>query len=198
MVGFVSVLASQDEDGVFIDFQLMSDIIAESQIPFKQQHPFKFNPHAFRNAVVSPIYRKQERPHRMYVIKIRNDLNPLSEFPRSSLYETYSDYYRIKYGADITNLKQPLLEVEYTNLRLNLLTTRFGRVANCKNEKLVKVGGLGDRDNSGREKSVVEDENDKQFFVPELCYMWPIAAPLWKKTGQLCYLSCCVSNYSKI
>ena len=148
----------------------MSDVINESQILFKQEHPFKFREDNFANAVVSPMYRKTERPHRMYVVKIRHDLNPLSEFPQSNLYETYSDYYRIKYGADISNLKQPLLEVEYTNLRLNLLTSR---VHKSKQEKSM----------SSRVKEVVENDADKQFFVPELCYIWPIAAPLWKKTG---------------
>ena len=163
----------------------MSDIIADSQIPFKQQHPFKFNANIFNNAVVSPTYRKQERPHRMYVVKIRNDLNPLSEFPRSALYETYSDYYRIKYGADITNLKQPLLEVEYTNLRLNLLTNRFGRMANSKNGKMANnLSARGDEDRGQQKLIEPPDANDKQFFVPELCMVWPIGAALWKKTSK--------------
>ena len=34
------------------------------------------------------------------------------------------DYYRTKYGLMITNTDQPLLDVDHTSARLNLLTPR--------------------------------------------------------------------------
>ena len=40
-------------------------------------------------------------------------------------YRTFADYYITKYSTKITDYKQPLIDVDHTNARLNLLTPRY-------------------------------------------------------------------------
>lgn len=44
------------------------------------------------------------------------DLTPLSKFP-SPEYETFAEYYKTKYNLDLSNLNQPLLDVDHTSSR---------------------------------------------------------------------------------
>lgn len=60
-----------------------------------------------------------------YVAEICTQLNPKSPFPGSiENYETFEDYYYLKYNLKIQNLEQPLLDVDHTSARLNFLTPR--------------------------------------------------------------------------
>lgn len=43
-------------------------------------------------------------------------LTPLSKFP-SPEYETFAEYYKTKYNLDLSNLNQPLLDVDHTSSR---------------------------------------------------------------------------------
>lgn len=58
-----------------------------------------------------------------YVAEICNHLNPKSAFPGTD-YSTFEDYYMKKYGIQIQNFTQPLLDVDHTSARLNFLTPR--------------------------------------------------------------------------
>lgn len=58
-----------------------------------------------------------------YVAEICAHLNPQSDFPDAG-FETFEKYYLTKYGLQICNLSQPLLDVDHTSGRLNLLTPR--------------------------------------------------------------------------
>ncbi|CAM9319025.1 unnamed protein product [Lampetra planeri] len=69
------------------------------------------------------VYRNFDQPHRFYVADVYTDLTPLSKFP-SPEYETFAEYYKTKYNLDLSNLNQPLLDVDHTSSRLNLLTPR--------------------------------------------------------------------------
>ena len=69
-------------------------------------------------------YRDQEHPQCFYVAEIFYELNPQSKFPDNN-YPTFEKYYRDKYGIQIQNLKQPLLDVDHTSARLNFLTPRW-------------------------------------------------------------------------
>ena len=60
-----------------------------------------------------------------YVAEIRTDLSPKSPFPSPELYDTFQHYYESKYSLAITNHDQPLLDVDHTSARLNLLTPRY-------------------------------------------------------------------------
>lgn len=63
-----------------------------------------------------PRYRNFDQPHRFYVADVYTDLTPLSKFP-SPEYETFAEYYKTKYNLDLSNLNQPLLDVDHTSSR---------------------------------------------------------------------------------
>lgn len=73
-----------------------------------------------KSFIVMPIfffrYRNFDQPHRFYVADVYTDLTPLSKFP-SPEYETFAEYYKTKYNLDLTNLNQPLLDVDHTSSR---------------------------------------------------------------------------------
>ena len=58
-----------------------------------------------------------------YVAEICQHLNPGSAFPDDH-FRTFTEYYESKYGIRIQNQTQPLLDVDHTSARLNLLTPR--------------------------------------------------------------------------
>lgn len=61
-------------------------------------------------------YRNFDQPHRFYVADVYTDLTPLSKFP-SPEYETFAEYYKTKYNLDLSNVNQPLLDVDHTSSR---------------------------------------------------------------------------------
>ncbi|KAF6777940.1 hypothetical protein AHF37_02085 [Paragonimus kellicotti] len=91
---------------------------------FGQGGMFDFRTEDFENAVVMPGYRNLDQPQHYYVAEIRFDLSPLSPFPSSS-YTDFATYYTSRYDVALTNMKQPLLDVDFTVLRLNLLVPRY-------------------------------------------------------------------------
>ena len=84
---------------------------------------YTFDDRQFQDAVVLRWYRDQEHPQCFYVAEIFHELNPQSKFPDNN-YPTFEQYYHDKYGIQIQNLKQPLLDVDHTSARLNFLTPR--------------------------------------------------------------------------
>ena len=86
---------------------------------------FVFKHEDFEDAVVMPSYRNIDQPQYFYVAEIRTDLNPRSPFPSPELYDTFEAYYTSKYCLEITEPEQPLLDVDHTSARLNLLTPRY-------------------------------------------------------------------------
>ena len=66
----------------------------------------------------------QDQPQYFYVAEICHHLNPSSDFPGHG-FETFEKYYGTKYGINIQNLGQPLLDVDHTSARLNFLTPRY-------------------------------------------------------------------------
>jgi hypothetical protein len=62
-----------------------------------------------------------------YVAEICGHLSPKSSFPGSE-YKTFDEYYFKKYGIQIQNSKQPLLDVDHTSARLNFLTPRYSKI----------------------------------------------------------------------
>jgi len=85
---------------------------------------FVFQPELYADAVIIPKYRRDKMQAFFYVAEICADLTPLSTFPDHG-YSTFEEYYRLKYNLEITNLEQPLLDVDHTSSRLNLLTPRY-------------------------------------------------------------------------
>ncbi|XP_011616905.1 endoribonuclease Dicer isoform X1 [Takifugu rubripes] len=159
-----------------MDFQFMEDIEkseARTGIPttqYTKQNPFSFKLEDYQDAVIIPRYRNFDQPHRFYVADVYTDLTPLSKFP-SPEYETFAEYYKTKYNLDLTNLNQPLLDVDHTSSRLNLLTPRH----------LNQKGKALPLSSAEKRKAKWESLQNKQILVPELCAIHPIPASLWRK-----------------
>lgn len=132
---------------------------------------FVFDRKTFEDAVVMPSYRNIDQPQYFYVAEIREDLNLRSPFPSPELYDTFEHYYSSKYSLDITNLEQPLLDVDHTSARLNLLTPRY------MNQKGVALP----TSSAETRKAKRENLQQKQILVPELCDIHPFPASLWRK-----------------
>uniref|UniRef100_H3CIQ1 ribonuclease III n=1 Tax=Tetraodon nigroviridis TaxID=99883 RepID=H3CIQ1_TETNG len=159
-----------------MDFKFMEDIEkseARTGIPttqYTKQNPFSFKLEDYQDAVIIPRYRNFDQPHRFYVADVYTDLTPLSKFP-SPEYETFAEYYKTKYNLDLTNLNQPLLDVDHTSSRLNLLTPRH----------LNQKGKALPLSSAEKRKAKWESLQNKQILVPELCAIHPIPASLWRK-----------------
>ncbi|XP_048002466.1 endoribonuclease Dcr-1 [Leguminivora glycinivorella] len=135
---------------------------------------FVFDPEKYREAVVTPWYRNQDQPQFFLVAEICSNLTPDSEFP-SDTHTSFRDYYKSKYGVALTQSNQPLLDVDHTSARLNLLTPRY-----------VNRKGVALPVSSERTRRAKRDRLDqKQILVPELCTVHPFAAPLWFATVAL-------------
>ncbi|XP_061727447.1 endoribonuclease Dcr-1 [Cydia pomonella] len=135
---------------------------------------FVFDPEKYREAVVTPWYRNQDQPQFFLVAEICSNLTPDSEFP-SDTHTSFRDYYNSKYGVTLTQPNQPLLDVDHTSARLNLLTPRY-----------VNRKGVALPVSSERTRRAKRDRLDqKQILVPELCTVHPFAAPLWFATVAL-------------
>ncbi|KAL7992656.1 hypothetical protein Chor_016912 [Crotalus horridus] len=159
-----------------IDFKFMENIEkseARTGIPstqYTKETPFIFKLEDYQDAVIIPRYRNFDQPHRFYVADVYTDLTPLSKFP-SPEYETFAEYYKTKYNLDLTNLNQPLLDVDHTSSRLNLLTPRH----------LNQKGKALPLSSAEKRKAKWESLQNKQILVPELCAIHPIPASLWRK-----------------
>lgn len=140
---------------------------------------FDFDENMFKDSVVIPFYRQNDAQPQFYcVASIEHTSNPLSPFPVSNhshhsaaQYETFYQYFALKYSILISNLDQPMLVVSHPSTRLNLLTPRY---MNMKANVLQKsyFGAAG--------KSEKKSTN-KIFLVPELVNVHPLAATVWRR-----------------
>ncbi|KAK6307495.1 hypothetical protein J4Q44_G00226430 [Coregonus suidteri] len=166
----------EDSNTLDLDFKFMEDIEkseARIGIPttqYTKQNPFTFKLEDYQDAVIIPRYRNFDQPHRFYVADVYTDLTPLSKFP-SPEYETFAEYYKTKYNLDLSNVNQPLLDVDHTSSRLNLLTPRH----------LNQKGKALPLSSAEKRKAKWESLQNKQILVPELCAIHPIPASLWRK-----------------
>lgn len=100
-----------------------------------------------------------------WIFYFRYDLNPLSPFPTST-YSNFAAYYTSKYDATITTVKQPLLDVDFTVMRLSLIVPRYvnirGHHLPCSTE--------------ARKRDRRENLTHKQILIPELCFRHPFPA----------------------
>ncbi|KAM3955211.1 LOW QUALITY PROTEIN: endoribonuclease Dcr-1 [Aphomia sociella] len=140
----------------------------------KDGEVFQFDQERYKEAVVTPWYRNQDQPQFFLVAEICWNLNPDSAFP-SATHASFRNYYNSKYGVTLTQSEQPLLDVDHTSARLNLLTPRY-----------VNRKGVALPVSSERTRRAKRDRLDqKQILVPELCRVHPFAAPLWFATVAL-------------
>ncbi|KAK3886818.1 hypothetical protein Pcinc_009043 [Petrolisthes cinctipes] len=138
--------------------------------PDASRQKFQFHHSLYEDAVVMPWYRNQDQPQYFYVAEICAHLNPQSDFPDAG-FETFEKYYLTKYGLQICNLSQPLLDVDHTSGRLNLLTPRH------VNRKGVALPTTSEETKRAKRENLQQ----KQILVPELCMIHPFPASLWRK-----------------
>ncbi|EFO26258.1 hypothetical protein LOAG_02227 [Loa loa] len=161
-----------------VDFKLdyayvrnvVSSIDELPRIPTEvERRAFKFDAANFQDAVVMPWYRDRDHPSFYYVAEII-DAKPSSKFPDDK-FATFNDYFIQKYGIVIYDQEQPLLDVDYTSSRLNLLMPRhWSRSRNrTTEERGSESGGM----------------SQGQILVPELVDVHPIAASLWNVIAAL-------------
>lgn len=117
-----------------------------------------------------PWYRNQDQPQYFYVAEICTNLNPKSAFPGSE-YATFEEYYLRKYGIQIKNQQQHLLDVDHTSARLNFLTPRY------VNRKGVALPTSSEETKRAKRENLEQ----KQILVPELCAVHPFPSSLWRK-----------------
>lgn len=140
------------------------------KISEEERENFVFCVEKYKDAVVMPWYRNLDKPQFFYVAEICEKLTPKSDFPDAG-YETFEGYYKNKYGINIMNGAQPLLDVDHTSARLNLLTPRY------VNRKGVTLPTSSEQ----TKKAKRENLQQKQILVPELCIIHPFPASLWRK-----------------
>jgi len=143
-------------------------------LPDEERAGFTFDATDYTDAVIMPWYRNQDQPQYFYVAEICQHLNPTSDFPGQG-FETFSKYYSTKYGINIQNSTQPLLDVDHTSARLNFLTPRY------VNRKGIALPTSSEETKRNKRENL----DQKQILVPELCAIHPFPASLWRQTVSL-------------
>ncbi|XP_064603433.1 endoribonuclease Dicer-like isoform X2 [Liolophura sinensis] len=168
---------AENPGGLCIDWDFVEHLgkrsspVEQAKIYDAKREKFLFQTEQFQDAVVMPSYRNIDQPQYFYVAEIRHDLTPVSPFPSPDLYKTFKDYYAVKYGLVITNTEQPLLDVDHTSARLNLLTPRY------MNQKGVALP----TSSADTKRARRENLQQKQILIPELCDVHVFPASLWRK-----------------
>ena len=143
-------------------------------LPDGERSGFTFDASDYEDAVIMPWYRNQDQPQYFYVAEICTHLSPASDFPGQG-FETFSLYYLTKYGINIQNSAQPLLDVDHTSARLNFLTPRY------VNRKGIALPTSSEETKRNKRENL----DQKQILVPELCAIHPFPASLWRQTVSL-------------
>ncbi|XP_021929010.1 endoribonuclease Dcr-1-like isoform X4 [Zootermopsis nevadensis] len=165
---FKGSIAEVDWD--FLDSIYENRDLRPRPIPENERTNFIFEAEKYHDAVIMPWYRNQDQPQYFYVAEICGHLNPKSSFPGSE-YKTFDEYYFKKYGIQIQNSKQPLLDVDHTSARLNFLTPRY------VNRKGVALPTSSEETKRAKRENLEQ----KQILVPELCTLHLFPASLWRK-----------------
>ncbi|UJR26111.1 hypothetical protein I4U23_007457 [Adineta vaga] len=184
----IIILLKKDPSGSYsIDWKLTKDIISFIQSMYLQKYtldnPYVFNADSFnQTCIVLPSYRRSTQPQYYIVNSIDTNKNPLSSFPSvSTIYDTFSSYYEIKYELRLTNKTQPLLCVSHTSHRLNQLIPRY------MNFKMMKSTTTANNRNTNRTNQHTKTNGTTNhhhhqgvFLIPELVIIHPINAQLWQ------------------
>lgn len=182
----ILVLLTKDSTGHYvIDWTLTKSIIQFIQSMYLQKYtlenPYRFNPSDFNpTSIVLPTYRRSTQPQYYIVNSIDTNKNPLSPFPSAStIYDTFSSYYEIKYELRLTNKTQPLLCVSHTSHRMNQLIPRYMNFKMLKSSSGTRANHRpGQHTKSSHGSS--HHHHQGVFLIPELVILHPINAQLWQ------------------
>uniref|UniRef100_A0A0N4ZYI6 RNA helicase n=1 Tax=Parastrongyloides trichosuri TaxID=131310 RepID=A0A0N4ZYI6_PARTI len=152
-----------------IDSSYINYILSSIENIFKQpseeeRSKYVFNESDYENAIVFPWYRLKESRNYYYIGEIMHDIRPDSNFPDNN-YRTFEEYYLDKYKIEIKCKDQPLLDVDYTSSRLNILVPKYPPKSS--------------RPITGSRSS------QRQILVPELVSIHPIKSTHWFIIGSL-------------
>ncbi|XP_015439626.1 PREDICTED: endoribonuclease Dcr-1 [Dufourea novaeangliae] len=172
------------ESNAIVDWEFLECIYKNrNSVPTKIseeiRRDFKFDASKYHDAVIMPWYRSQDQPQYFYVAEICSNLNPKSSFPGDD-YSTFEEYYLKKYGIQIQNVVQPLLDVDHTSARLNFLTPRY------VNRKGVALPTSSEETKRAKRENLEQ----KQILVAELCAIHPFPASLWRQAVCLPCILC--------
>ncbi|GFU19604.1 endoribonuclease Dicer [Nephila pilipes] len=172
---YVVPVTQSNADELVIDWKFTDLILQQKNGKPKkpsdeERRNFKFVTEDYQDAVVMPWYRNLDKPQFFYVAEICAYLTPKSDFPDME-YESFEAYYAKKYDINIMNHDQPLLDVDHTSARLNLLTPRY------VNRKGVTLPTSSEQ----TKRTKRENLQQKQILIPELCTVHPFPAYLWRK-----------------
>ncbi|CBY11646.1 unnamed protein product [Oikopleura dioica] len=139
---------------------------------YSEDDPFIFHKSEYEDSVVICSYRRHDAPtqNRFYVAEIQYDMDPDSPFPADD-YESFRQYYMQRWALCLTNEKQPLLDVDHTDCRLNLLTPRF----------VTQKGRALPASALEKKRQKYEDKANRQYLIPEILDVHPVSASLWRK-----------------
>ncbi|CEF64380.1 Endoribonuclease Dicer [Strongyloides ratti] len=162
-------LESDNEFDYEIDFNYMDYILETLEGMFKppleeDRKKYVFNESLYENAIVYPWYRSEENRNYYIIGEIMHDVKPSSDFPDNN-FKTFEEYFLEKYKITIYNKDQPLLDVDYTSNRLNLLVPKYP----SKSSRPLKNSRSSQR----------------QILVPELVSIHPIKSTHWSIIGAL-------------
>ncbi|XP_077537077.1 endoribonuclease Dicer-S-like isoform X2 [Haemaphysalis longicornis] len=151
-----------DSPSAMIDWSLVEAILAGNIVQPVDEGGYKFPEHLFRDAIVVPHYAHPHQPYNtFYVQRVRHDLDV--DHVEGKAGTTMREYLSVCHRLTVTNPAQPLLEVSYTEKRMNLLTPRY---RNRKGDRFSKKSAAHRR---------------VEFRVPEFCDVHPVPAGLWRK-----------------
>ena len=187
----ILILLTKDASGSYtIDWTLTKNIISFIQSMYLQKYtpenPYQFITNDFNpTSIVLPSYRRSTQPQYYIVNSIDTNKNPLSPFPSiSTIYDTFSSYYEIKYELRLTNKTQPLLCVSHTSHRMNQLIPRYMNFkmmkSNSANRTNNRTNQQGKTTNGAPHHHHHHHHHQGVFLIPELVILHPINAQLWQ------------------
>ncbi|XP_032232624.2 endoribonuclease Dicer [Nematostella vectensis] len=141
----------------------LEDSVTSFDDPCDPPPPITSDFEVFRDSVVTTAYAPSRL--RYYVADIRYDESPTSPFPSPSVAPTFGDYYKDRYGVDLSR-DQPLLDVDHVSSRLNFLRPRY---------KTSKGKDLALPDEKSK-----RSQRSRVSLVPEMCSIHPIPGSLWR------------------
>ncbi|XP_042041645.1 endoribonuclease Dicer homolog 1-like [Salvia splendens] len=124
--------------------------------------------------LVGKIVTAAHSGKRFYVDSVRYDMTAENSFPRKEgylgplEYSSYADYYKQKYGVDLTYKQQPLVRARGVSYCKNLLSPRFEHLEGPEGHS--------------------EDIHEKIYYVflpPELCFVHPLPGSLVRGAQRL-------------
>uniref|UniRef100_A0A1A9W8L5 ribonuclease III n=1 Tax=Glossina brevipalpis TaxID=37001 RepID=A0A1A9W8L5_9MUSC len=141
-----------------IDWQLVQDfqcIEPARSYSITERRRNVCRPEDYLDKVVTKWYTKND-DERYVVVKVRQDLNPLSQFDNNQ-FQNYMEYYQSRYNITVADSSQFLLEVKALTKRRNFFINALGKSTEIK-----------------------RDRNDI-ILIPELCHNFHYPGYMWLK-----------------